>query len=846
MNAYELPIDGVLTELKTSKDGLGESAIKERREKYGFNELPEKKRSLILLFLRQFKDIMVYILLIALALSIAMPFVSGEELTFESFLDAIVILAILLLNAILGFVQEYKAEEAIKMLKKLSAPRCTVRRDGKVMTIPSREIVPGDILLLESGDRISAGGRILSESHLKVNESALTGESQPVEKQIDSLSGELQTAEQTNMVFMGTFVTEGSAEVVVTAIGEETKVGNIAKMVSETESPETPLQVRLKKLGKLLGIIVLSLCALVVGVGFYHGFSFIDILLIGVSLAVSAIPEGLPAVVTVCLAMGVRRMVKSNAIVRRLESIETLGSVTVICADKTGTITENHMKVVDVWMLGGTNEELLALIASSCNRAHLPDIGDPTEIGLLEYAKEKGVERLLIDDEEVPFTSEGKYMKTRHAERSFLKGAPEKILEISEERLAVSGEQMEVILQKNEEMAKKGLRVLACVVEEKGATRFVGLIGMEDPPRKGVKEAVAQARTAGIRSIMITGDHIETARAIANKVGIEGDALMGKDIDDVSKEELQQKLKKVSIFARVSPAHKLHILTALQDEGEIVAMSGDGVNDAPALKGAHVGIAMGCKGTEVAREASSIVLADDHYSTIVATVKEGRRIYDNIRKFVLFLLRSNFDEILFITTTIVLGMPLPYLPLHILWINLMTDSLPALALGVESAEPDIMKRPPRDPDEHILAGQGLSLAMAAVWGFIVSFGLYYWQLNRGVSLEQARATALTLAISFELFLVFSTRSNRPIFTTPFNPLPRGGGLRERGVGLFSNKWLLYAVSIPFALQFILILTPVRDIFHLAPFSLFEWGLVFILAASGFVVFELLKFLPRRV
>ena len=799
-------------------NGLNTGDIPRLRLQYGFNELLEKKRSLFALFFRQFHDILVYILLGALGLSLVMPLLEEGPFTVESFLDAGVIFAILILNAILGFSQDYKAEEAITLLKRLTASRCTVRRGGKIMIIPSREILPGDRVLIETGDRISADGHLEQESHLEMNESSLTGESIPVEKTVEAIAHNLSIAEQKNTVFAGTFVTRGSGEYTVSAIGSGTQIGKIAQMVAEAKEPETPLEVRLRRLSVGMGNVVLGLCALVVVAGVLHGFSFLEILLVSASLAVSAVPEGLPAVVTVCMAIGVRRMARKHVLVRRLEALEALVNVTVICADKTGTMTENKMKVVDTFIVQGEN--LLPLIAASCNRAQLPDIGDPTEIGLLEYAKEKGVERLSLDEEVVPFTSEEKYMKTRHGEKIFLKGAPERILELS------NMQDSEVILEKNQEMAKKGLRVLACAVEEKDSVRFVGLIGMEDPLREGVKEAIKEAQKAGIRTVMVTGDHMDTARAIASQMGIKGEALQGVDLDTFDDKELCLRVKNISIFARVSPMHKMKILKALECEGHIVAMTGDGVNDAPALKSAHVGIAMGASGTDVAREAASIVLADDHYVTIVAAVKEGRRIYDNIRKFVLFLLRSNFDEILFIMTTMLVGMPLPYLPIHILWINLMTDGLPALALGLEKADPDIMERPPRKPSEHILAGQGWKLVLAALWAFLVAISFYSWELKRGVGIEQTRAAVLTLAVLFELFMVFSVRSSKPIFS----------------VGLFSNRWLLGAVAVPFALHLLLILTPMREVFHLAPITLLEWGIVSILAMSGFVMFEFLKLL----
>lgn len=820
-----LTTDETLRKLSSSIHGLSQSEIDKRRQEYGFNELPAKKKSLLLLFLSQFNDVMVYILFVALAISLSVPFLeNGGQPHAESFLDAAVIAAILILNAVLGFFQEYKAEEAIEMLQKLTSPHARVRRDGEEMVIPSKELLPGDIVIVESGDKISADARIITESHLEVNESSLTGESNPVDKMVEPIenNGDTALGDQRNMVFSGTLVTRGYAECVVTAIGLQTEIGKIAKLVSETKFPETPLQKRMRQLGRMLGGVVLALCMVVFAVGVFEHMPFVEILLIAVSLAVSAVPEGLPAVVTVCMAMGVRRMAKKNALVRRLEALETLGSVTVICADKTGTITQNKMSVVKTWLNSDKyNEKYLGQIVASCNRAQLPNIGDPTEVGLLEYAEKVGSERLSIDDEEVPFSSEDKYMQTRHGDRVFLKGAPEVIFDMSKDETPE-------ILATNEDLAKKGLRVLACAEKVQGAVHFVGLIAMEDPPRETVKQSIEEAAQAGIRTIMITGDNADTAKAIAKQVGIEGGVMHGTTLSKLSVKELQKELKTVSVFARVSPEHKLKILDALKQQNEIVAMSGDGVNDAPALKGAHVGVAMGKVGTEVAREASSIVLADDHFATIVIAIKEGRRIYDNIKKFVMFLLRANFDELIFITTILFLRMPIPYLPVHILWINLMTDGLPALALGMEPAEKNIMMRPPRNPDEHILAGQGGKLLFAAVFGFAVTFVFYIWQLSIGLPVNEARTTTLTLAILFELLLVHTVRSERPLLS----------------IGIFSNRWMLLATAAPFALQLVLLFTPLRNLLQLTPVTPIEWLEIFAIAFASIVVFELVKLIPN--
>lgn len=816
----------VLNTLASKVDGLSAAEAKNRLLQHGANTLPTKKRSLVLLFLSQFNDIMVYILFVALGISLVMPFLeTGGHPHIEAFIDAAVIGGILLVNAILGFVQEYKAEEAIAMLKNLTSPHSRVRRGGKEADILSAELVPGDIVILNTGDKVSADGRLIAVSHFRVNESSLTGESATVSKIADAIKKRKSTslADKSNMVFSGTLVTEGSAEFVVTATGLQTEIGKIATLVSETKFPETPLEVRMRSLGKLLGSIVVALCTCIFAIGYFDGMPLVELLLITVSLAVSAVPEGLPAVVTVCMAMGVRRMAKKNALVRRLESLETLGSVTVICSDKTGTITQNKMTVKQTWLnTDAYTEKYLMQIAASCNRAQLPNLGDPTELGLLAYAQHIQAERLGLEEEIVPFSSEAKYMETRHGDMVFLKGAPEKIFELA------SDETTE-ILKKNKELAKKGLRVLACAERRGNTVHFVGLIAMEDPPREGVAASIAEAKNAGIRTIMITGDNPITAQAIAQEVGIHGDVMHGEKLESISQEELIDALKSVSVFARVSPTHKLKILNALKKTGHIVAMSGDGVNDAPALKGAHVGVSMGLVGTEVAREASTIVLADDNFATIVAAISEGRRIYDNIKKFVIFLLRTNFDELLFISLCIFLDLPLPYLALHILWINLMTDSLPALALGMEKAEPDIMKRPPRNPKEHILHHEFGRLLLAAIIGFSVSFILYLYLLSVRTPLIEARSVIITLAILFELFVVISMRSKKPILQ----------------IGFFSNKWMIGAVLVPFALQFLLLFTPLRDYFRLTGLTLYEWFEIFCIGVGAFIVFECLKLLPNK-
>ncbi len=811
----------------SAQPGLRPSDIDRLRAEHGWNELPAAKRSLLLLFLRQFQNVLVYILLAALAISIALRVLEGET-SGESWVEAGVILAILILNALLGFLQEYKAEEAIAALQELTSPTARVRRDGAERMIPSRELLPGDIVILDTGDRISADGDLILASHLEANEASLTGESLPVEKEVGGKTdGTL--AEQRGRVFAGTLVTRGSGEMRVTAIGVRTEIGKVAQLVSETKLPETPLDRRMKKLSHTIGLAVLALCAVIVSIGLTRDMGLIAILLLAVSLAVSAVPEGLPAVVTASLALGVRGMARKNALVRRLDSLETLGSVTVICSDKTGTITENRMKVREKWLMDAPNEEdarketfLLLQIAASCNRAQLPDLGDPTEIGLLEEAHREQVDRLPIEEEEVPFTSEAKYMRTRHGLRSFLKGAPEVIAGLC----GLGQTEQARMAEAMHGMTAQGLRVLACAVAEEGVDtpRLVGLLGLLDPPRVGVKEAIEEAHMAGIRTIMITGDSLDTAIAIAKQVGIEGEAVAGADLEGKRTEELQRILRTAAVFARVTPQHKIQLLSALKAQGDVVAMTGDGVNDAPALKGAHVGIAMGKVGTQVAKEAASIVLADDSFATIVLAIREGRRIYDNIRKFVLYLLRANFGELCYITTTIILGLPVPYLPIHILWINLMTDGLPALALATEPADPNVMRRPPRAPGESLFAGEWRRFLLYILAAFLVPFSVYAWHLQQGVGQDTARTMSFTTQIVFELLLAFTTRSAFPLWQ----------------VGFLRNKWLLGAVAVPLLLHLLLLYTPLSGAFHLVPITLRQWWVVLCATGAAFLFLELLK------
>ncbi|MEM2109903.1 MAG: HAD-IC family P-type ATPase, partial [Candidatus Odinarchaeota archaeon] len=754
---YSMKEEELYKELKTSPTGLSKEEAKKRLLEYGTNELQRlKRKSKIKLFIEQFKNVLIIILLVAALISVIL----GE------ILDAAVIGVIVVLNAVIGFIQEYKAEKAIEALKEMAAPQTIVIRDGKETPIPAKELVPGDIILIDTGDRLPADVRLIEASGLKIDESSLTGESTPVKKNIEPIKNGLVTlAERANMGFSGTVVTSGYGKGIVTATGMSTEIGQIATMIQEEEDKETPLQRKLDTLGKKIGQIVIVLCVIVFIAGFLRGIPFIEIFLASVGLAVAAIPEGLPAIVTMGLALGIQRMAKRNAIIRKLPAVETLGSANAICSDKTGTLTKNEMTVRRIHLASTSFEitgqgyaprgeflnkgekidplshedlKLLITIGALCNNSTLSFdaqknrwfiTGDPTSGALIVLAEKAGLRQSELVKQykriaEIPFDSERKRIVTLHENPGegrilFVSGAPDVLLELSGYYLdngqvkKLDEDKKRMFLKLNDEMAAAALRVIALaykkmdaekvIVEDPNVDRglvFAGLVGMMDPPRAEVKDAIKLASKAGIKTIMITGDHQNTAAAIARELGIlgEGDiVLTGKQLDEMSIDELEKIVDKVKVYARVSPKHKMQIVKALKRRGSILAMTGDGVNDAPALKSSDIGVSMGIAGTDVAKEASDMVLADDNFSTIVAAVEEGRMVYDNIKKVVKYLISTNFGEILTIFVGIIIGLPLPILALQILWINLVTDGLPALALGVEPAEGDLMMRKPRDP-----------------------------------------------------------------------------------------------------------------------------------------------------
>jgi len=850
MNYYNLETKEVFNNLKANKNGLTSKQAYSRLKLHGLNEIKRTKRLTTLkIFINQFLNPLVLILIAAVVIS----------LLISEFIDASVIGIIIILNALLGFSQEYKAEKAIELLKKLSAPQAKVIRNGIKTKIDSKNLVPGDIILLEPGDKISADARLISNNNLYINESTLTGESVPIAKNISTLSKtKLSVANQLNMVFSGTIVTQGNASAIITSTGMQTELGKVASLVEQTIETKTPLQKRLTKLGKFIGLIVIAIVALVFIIGILNGQNFHQMFLISLSLAVSAIPEGLPIVITIALALGVRAMIKRKSLIRKLQAIETLGSITVIATDKTGTLTKNEMTVSELFInnktiqvtghgyetkgnfllnkkkISSKNFKLLLKIGANCNNASLPSYGDPTEIALLVSAAKAGISKKLKRINEVPFSSEKKYMLTTYSinnkKISYLKGAPEKILEmcnfikINNTTKRLTKKEKSLILKQNEKMASNALRVLAMAYQINKKTIFVGLQGMIDPPRKEVKSAISLAKKAEIDIIMITGDNIKTAEAIAKQIGIKGYSLQGNEIEKITNKKLQTIVKKTKIFARVNPEHKVRILKALQKNNEIVAMTGDGINDAPALKGADVGIAMAIKGTDVAREASDIVLLDDNFNSIVQAIKEGRTIYDNIKKFLKFLLSVNFSEVFVILTALLLKFPLPLLPLQILWINLVTDSLPALALSKEPSEENIMNKNPRNPKEGILKEIYNYIIIGGILAFLGTLVLFLWELKTTGNLEKARTLAVTTAILFEMFFVFTCRSEKSLFE----------------IGIFKNKYLVAAVSLTIFLQILVIYSPLNLVFELTPLNLVDWIKVILFALPGLLFFEIKK------
>ena len=858
MDFYKKEVKDVLSELKSSLKGLTEDEANRRLLEYGYNELKEgKKISVLKLFFGQFNSFVVYILIAALVIS----------LFFKEYIDFIVIGVILILNAVLGFVQEYNAEKSIQALKKLARHNVVVIRNEKLKKIESKNIVPGDVIVLETGDRVSCDARIIESNELQTQEASLTGESNPVLKKIDVIKKECGIADQNNMVFSSTIITNGRGKAIAVNTGMHSEIGKIAKLIEDVKPELTPLQIRLNKLGKTLGYIIIIVVIAVFFSGIFKGGKFLDMLLIGVSLAVAAIPEGLPAVVTISLAVGIKKMFKKNVLIRKLPAVETLGSVSVVCSDKTGTLTKNEMTVEKIYVNNKTidvtgsgynkigrflyNErevkdqelELLLRIGVLCNNTIFQNerelIGDPTEGALIISAAKFGIKKNELDNKylrlkEEFFTSERKLMSTLNKlNKNYIvlsKGAVEKILDISD-RIYENGRVRKItekdktkILKIHQEFAAKALRVLGFAYKESNKLEeknliFVGMQGMIDPERDEVKISIEKCEKAGIRVIMITGDHSITAKAIGDKLGIKGDVLTGEEIDKLR--NLDDVIEKYDIYARVNPEHKIKIVEALKRKGEIVAMTGDGINDAPALKKADIGIAMGITGTDVAKESSDMILLDDNFATIVNAIEEGRGIYDNIKKFVNYLLSSNIGEVMILFAALLIGfrfndsIAIPLLAVHLLWINLVTDGFPALALGLDAPDSTIMEKPPRKPKENMVSkNMWYNIMLMGLLMTLLSLFLFDRYLK--FDLIKAQSIVFTTIVVLEMVRIYMVES---IYKK----------------NLFSNKYLLLAVGISMGLQLVVLYTGLSKYLKVVALNLADWLFIIVGVAVVFVL-----------
>ena len=855
-------VEEIAKNLKTNINiGLSDDEAQKRFDRYGPNNLKEKKKeSIFVKFIKQFNDFMIITLIIAAIISAVVSKLNGEA----DYIDSIIIVAIVIFNAIMGLVQEQKAEKSLEALKKMTAPNAKVRRNGRVQEIDATLVVPGDIVVLEAGNYVPADCRLINSYNLKIEESALTGETIPSLKDSSKILKEnTAMGDLCNMVFATTIVVNGHGEAIVVETGMNTRVGKIAGMIIEDESPETPIQKKLAEVGKILAIACIIICVLIFVIGIFKKIPIIEMFMTSVGLAVAAIPEGLPAIVTIMLSIGVTKMAKKNSIIRKLPAVETLGSSSVICSDKTGTLTQNKMTVTEIRNCFGranSNERKFILeLGTMCTdtteeriNGKLGFVGEATEVAISNAAMEEGVSKSFLYDEmkrinDIPFDSKRKMMTTIHKYgneyRIITKGAPDVLLKRCSN--CYSGGQIVPIFSKkddineqNNQMAEKALRVIAVAYKDveklpemqdvEKDLIFCGLIGMIDPPREGVKEAVRTCRRAGIKTVMITGDHLQTAKAIAKELGIlkRGDlAIDGETLERMSQHELEQNIMDYSVFARVSPEHKVRIVKAFQSTGAVVAMTGDGVNDAPALKNADIGIAMGKGGTDVAKNAADMILLDDNFVTIVEAVKQGRNIYDNIKKAIHFLISTNIGEIVTIFFGLVLGIKSPLLAIQLLWINLVTDSLPAIALGLEKEEENIMSRLPRNPKKNLFA-DGLWWKIIIEGAMLGIFTLLAFSIgNRLYSVEVGRTMAfLTLGI-LELVHSFNIKSEESIFK----------------IGVLENKYLVGALVLGVILQVIVVVvSPLAQVFSLVPLTGMQWLYTILIAVAPIPIVEIQK------
>ena len=863
---YQQTVEEVLKQVGSKELGLTSEQARKSREKCGWNELAEgKKKNIVQIFFEQYKDFLVLIL-------IASAVISGILGDVES---AAVIVTVITINAILGTIQTVKAEQSLQSLKKLSGPEAKVLRDGTAIQLPARELVVGDVILLEAGDMVPADGRLIENASLKVDESALTGESLAVEKNMDTLLKEAPLGDRTNMLFSGSFITYGRGKAVVTEIGMQTEVGKIAGLLKSTSEKQTPLQMSLEKFGKKLSILILIFCGILFAVSVFRGEEISSAFMFAVALAVAAIPEALSSIVTIVLSFGTQKMAKEHAIIRKLQAVEGLGSVSIICSDKTGTLTQNKMTVEDYYIDGKrisaskiditdlAQRRLLddSILCNDSTNENEVEIGAPTETALINLGSRYGVEaasvRTLYPRKgELPFDSERKMMSTLHQidgeNRMIVKGAVDRLLERTERIWTKAGvrelteEEKEKIRQQNQEFSMEGLRVLAftyreipdqhkLTIEDENHLVFLGLIAMMDPPREESKAAVEECIKAGIRPVMITGDHKITAAAIAKRIGILHDlseACEGAEIENMSDEQLREFVPNISVYARVSPEHKIRIVRAWQEKGMIVAMTGDGVNDAPALKQANIGVAMGVTGTEVAKDAAAMVLTDDNFATIVKAVENGRNLYRNIKSAIQFLLSGNFGAILTVLCASLAGLPVPFAPVHLLFINLLTDSLPAIALGMEPHNREVMNEKPRSADESILTKdflgkvglEGLVIGAMTMIGFLTGYH------QNGALLGSTYAFG-TLCLA-RLFHGFNCKSDHPVLFTK---------------RCFNNKWLQGAFLLGAALITAVLMIPeLHIIFKVETLNWIQLGLVYLYAFVSLPIIQFLKWVRIKL